>query len=142
MSAVQPTYRRARLLVVDDVLAVRRLIQRGFDEFRLTFAADGREALEVIQAAPHFDLILSDVHMPDLGGLALHAALRSAYPELASRVVFMSGAIDDPDVRTLEAEGMLVIAKPFLVSELKVELIEILERLGMNEPPRAASSGQ
>jgi len=67
-----------RILVVDDSAAMREMIRIGLSEagFLVTEAADGRQALDLARQA-NFDLVLSDVHMPNMDGIALIRALRT-----------------------------------------------------------------
>lgn len=141
-TGVLPIRRRARLLVVDDVTAIHRIVERGLgDVFSLTFAADGMQALEHIRTSSRFDLILTDISMPNLDGLDLHEQLRATYPELAPRTVFMSGTAGDPRVRdALEVLRLPVFPKPFAVADLKAHLVDLLEQLGLNDPERPASA--
>lgn len=141
-TGVLPIRRRARLLVVDDVTSIHRIVERGLgDIFSLTFAGDGVQALELIRCSARFDLILTDISMPNLDGLDLHEQLRALYPELAPRTVFMSGTAGDPRVRdAIEELHLPVFPKPFVVAELKTHLVDLLEELGLNEPERPASA--
>lgn len=141
-TGVLPIRRRARLLVVDDVIAIHRIVERGLgDVFNLTFAEDGMQALELIRTSARFDVILTDIAMPNLDGLDLHEQLRALYPELAQRTVFMSGTAGDPRVReALDELNLRVFSKPFAVTQLKAHLVDLLDRLGLNEPERPASA--
>ena len=99
------------ILVVDDHRGVRDALRLVLEAaaFRVTTAADGQQALARI-AAERPDLVLTDLQMPALSGIELHARLRARLPALP--VVFMS---EDPAVARLaamhSADGYL--AKPF-----------------------------
>ncbi|MBN2192252.1 MAG: response regulator [Polyangiaceae bacterium] len=118
-----PLRRGIRVLVVDDEASVRRAVTKlvfgaGFDAVS---AADGGQALEVLER-DRIDLLLTDVVMPGMSGVALAEAVAERYPQVA--VVFMSGyAHDVISERGLDTSAMLYLQKPFTRLELlrKVE---------------------
>ena len=81
----------ARLLVIDDEESVRRLVRRmlGDCNCRILEAADGFDGLMLIEREPAMDLVITDLSMPRIGGLAVVQSLLRRYPELP--VVVMSG---------------------------------------------------
>ncbi|WP_239470799.1 ATP-binding response regulator [Archangium violaceum] len=112
---------RGRILVVDDEpmigMAVRRSLQRHHEVVTLTSA---REALVRLQGGEHFDLILSDLMMPEMSGMDLHLELSYRLPELAERMVFMTGGAFTPDARAfMERIGNSRLEKPFSTQELQ-----------------------
>jgi len=108
-------------LVVDDELEVREtlaeiLMSAGH---RVVTAASGREALERM-GEERFDVILTDIRMPDLDGRALYREIERRWPERAARVVFVSGDTLTSTLRGFADEsGRPVIEKPFLPSEVR-----------------------
>src|SRR4029453_9811798 len=78
-----------RILVIDDepsiVQGLAKLLRR--EGYRVATAANGRHALAQLQVQP-YDVILSDLHMPELDGQAFYALLRQQYPALCARVIF------------------------------------------------------
>ncbi len=87
------------LLVVDDNemnrdALSRRLRQRGFD---VTIAADGREALAMVDASP-FDLVLLDVEMPGLSGLDVLSTLRRTRSGTALPVIMVTARSEGADI--------------------------------------------
>ena len=89
-------------------------------------ASDGEEALAKI-ADRRFDAVVCDLKMPRLDGKAFYRRLSAATPDLAQRVIFVTG-----DVAGTDAEGFLVqsgcrwLAKPFRLGELLRVLKEVL----------------
>ena len=81
----------ARVLVVDDEDLVREVAARSLEQagFRVQRARHGREALQIVETAPRFDLVVSDVVMPVMGGRELGQRLASIDPELP--IIWMSG---------------------------------------------------
>src|SRR5262249_22508261 len=101
-----PTMRTTRVLVVDDeplvASAARRLLARSHE---VQVAHCGRSALLLIDTA-RFDAVLCDLMMPNMTGIELHARLSESRPELAERMVFLTGGVfDDEAERFLEAHA-------------------------------------
>jgi two-component system cell cycle sensor histidine kinase/response regulator CckA len=85
--------------------------------YRCFDAADGQEALRVFETDPNaLDLVITDVLMPNMGGVELANRLAAARPDL--RIVFMSGYSDDPVVRTIEHSPSIFLPKPFTTAAL------------------------
>ena len=75
----------SRILVVDDEEPLRTLVARGLamDGHSCLTAADGAEALDTLIAeGGHFDLLLTDIRMPLMDGIALALAAKQAFPDL------------------------------------------------------------
>jgi len=79
------------VLVVEDEPAVGRTLQRLLIPHRVTVVTRGRAALARIAAGETFDVILCDVMMPEQTGMEFHDRLREVRPDLASRIIFLSG---------------------------------------------------
>ena len=92
--------RTAAILVIEDEPALRRVLPRLLAPHRVTVVDRGREGLERLLAGAKFDMILCDVMMPEMNGMQFHQELARARPELAERVVFMSGGVFSPSVRS------------------------------------------
>jgi two-component system chemotaxis response regulator CheY len=121
-----------KALVVDDSRAVRTIIARALKElgFEVCEAANGREALEVIEAQKGtVTLVLADWNMPEMNGLDLLKQLRRK-PELSSLVVVMVTTETESGqmVAALEAGADEYIMKPFT----KDVLVEKLELVGIH----------
>ena len=121
------------ILVVDDEIPVREFVCRylSWKGFRIVEAADGNDALEMVQNSP-VDLVLSDLCMPGMDGISLIRALKPLYPEL--KVVVMSGYIaGEETIEELQGMGVLeVLEKPFLPEELLAAVQSALEVIDTN----------
>ncbi|WP_158639154.1 hybrid sensor histidine kinase/response regulator [Elioraea rosea] len=108
-------------LVVDDedeVAAVLAEILRS-DGFVVETVSDGLAARERLSTRD-FDVVLSDLRMPGLDGAALHAWLAEARPDLAARVVFVTGdRLGAGADALLAATKRPVLAKPFAPAEVR-----------------------
>ncbi len=89
---------RDRILIVDDEVmlgtSLRRILSRR--HYDVTVCTGGREALELLAKPSDFQIILCDMMMPDVSGMDLYAALLKTAPDLARRMVFMTGAVFTP----------------------------------------------
>ena len=117
------------ILVVEDASPIRKMVvaMLGQSGYRCLEAADGAEALDLVQAAPDsIDLLLTDVIMPNIGGIELASRIGRLRPDL--RIVFMSGYSDDPVVRTIERAPSFFLAKPFTAAALIEKVRGTLDR--------------
>jgi PAS domain S-box-containing protein len=138
LAMTQPIFtQRGRLLVIDDepdiCLALEEALQAQHDVVCLT---EAHEALEQLAAGQRFDLILCDVRMPRMTGVAFHARLSARDPAQASRVILMSG---DFSRRPGEPEVALpgpVLEKPFGIERVLSLLHEAMAR----EPPAPSAT--
>lgn len=123
-----PATPRGRILVVDDEPMVGLVIQRAFeDEHEVVVLSSARAALDLLDAGERFDVVLSDLMMPDLSGMALHAELARRHPELARRTVFLTGGAYTPESRQfLEDAAVECLEKPFELDALRVILARLL----------------
>jgi two-component system cell cycle sensor histidine kinase/response regulator CckA len=110
----------ASILVVEDEA---RLASAVIDALRdagyiVQHAADGEEALEKVQAEP-FDLVICDLKMPRVDGMAFYRMLSAAVPTLSKRVIFVTGDVAGTDAESfLEESSCRWLAKPFRLGDL------------------------
>jgi signal transduction histidine kinase len=91
---------RARVLIVDDEPAMARAIERGLSvHHEISTLTSGKEALARIQAGDHFDVIVSDLMMPEMTGMELYEQIHRSSPEVAERMIFMTGGAFTPMAR-------------------------------------------
>ena len=90
----------ARVLVVDDEPAMGRALQRTLREHLDVVAlTSAREALALISDGERFDVILSDVMMPEVSGMELYGSLQTIAPDQAERMIFVTGGAFTPAAR-------------------------------------------
>jgi two-component system, NtrC family, sensor kinase len=125
------------VLVVEDEEDVAMLLQRilSQDGHRVLLAPDGHVALDhLIEArkqGANFNLIISDIKMPGVNGPALYERVRQEMPDLAKRMVFITGDTMSPSTEAfLQRANLPYLAKPFTVSELRRAMASILEQPG------------
>jgi len=127
----------ARILVVEDVAAVREFVRRALmnDGHEVAVAEDGLTGLATL-ASGDFDLLLTDIVMPGLDGIALALKVAKDYPGV--RILLMTGyAAERQRAHNLDALIHRVISKPFSLQEVCRVVNEVLE-----EWPAAAASGE
>lgn len=117
------------ILVVEDEASLRELIANILllDDHDVDTARDGVEALYRIEQRT-YDLIISDLQMPNLDGRGLHDALRTRYGQALPRVIFVTGHAEaDEYVPFLAETGDPVLTKPFSVEDLRTLVQWVLE---------------
>jgi CheY-like chemotaxis protein len=119
---------RKRVLVVDDERpvrdALRRMLSRSFD---VDIAAGGEEALTKI-AHSTFDVVLCDLMMASGGGEALFDKLQASSPDLASRLIFVTGgATDEPSKAFLARQTQPILYKPVDPTSLVAKIDQMIK---------------
>ena len=120
----------ARILIAEDEEPLRGLVARALaeDGHEVVTTADGAEALDRLQReAGRFDLLLADIKMPVMDGLALALATARDFPALP--ILLMTGFADQRERASgLEALISDVISKPFSVAEIKFAVATALAK--------------
>jgi PAS domain S-box-containing protein len=119
---------RPRILVIDDEPLVRRAIERSLElEHDIVSAASAAEALAILERDEPFDLILCDLMMPDMTGMDVAARLARDRPDVAARMVFLSGGAFTPEAAAfLAAAGRRHVEKPFRPHDLQQRVRSLL----------------
>jgi adenylate cyclase len=116
--------RSARLLIVDDDMATIQMVGAMLKQagYQINVARDGVQALEVVSKSPP-DLIISDIDMPNMGGIDFCRTLKSNPKSREIPVIFLSGNKDTEDiVRGFHAGAIDYVFKPFNSLELLTRL--------------------
>ncbi len=127
--------RRGSVLVVDDEPMIGRVLEIALQrEHDVTSVHSAESALTLLERGDAFDVILCDLSMPGMGGREFYERLRSTRPEIAARIVFMSGgARSAEDARFLSSMASRRLDKPFRTDELAPL---IAQRIAEREPER------
>jgi signal transduction histidine kinase/CheY-like chemotaxis protein len=118
----------AAVLVVDDEAALAAAVSAALQDagYSVERASDGEQALIRCQARK-FDLVVCDLKMPRVDGRAFYAMLVTTSPDMASRVIFVTGDVAGTDAeRFLEETGCRWLAKPFRLADLVRATKEVL----------------
>jgi len=120
------------LLIVDDNKLTRETLVSAFaDQYRIATACNGNEALAMLEAEP-FDLMLSDLMMPDLDGLSLLEQI--SHNERRPAVIFITGhATVESAVRAMKLGAHDYVTKPVNLDRLALLLDKALETRNLRE---------
>lgn len=123
---------RARILVVDDkenmLLLVKKILAAHHD---VTTVGTGAEALALLRIGP-FDLVLTDVRMPDIDGFDLTRSIKEQHP--TTEVVMMTGyASIEAAVEAIRLGAYDYIAKPFDPDDVMLVVARALERKSIRD---------
>jgi CheY-like chemotaxis protein len=117
----------ARIMVAEDESSVRTLLVRAFaqDGHEVESAPDGAAALDRLAKSAPFDLLLSDIQMPLMDGIALALAAKRDHPALT--ILLMTGYTDQRErAQSLRALIHDIVQKPFTVAEIRAAVTAAL----------------
>src|SRR5436190_1885668 len=103
----------SRILVVDDDETLRFSISEVLSEagHETRSAKSGLDGLSVLERDPHFEVILSDVRMPEMGGLDFLRQLKRLYPDISVVMLTGHGTIDSA-VQAMREGAVNYLLKP------------------------------
>ena len=129
-----------RVLVVDDDESLRRVTQVQLEQagFETTTAADGTEALNILQKSPA-DLVITDLKMPGMSGIELLRRIRADYPDVLVVMLTAFGTVETA-VEAMKAGAYDYITKPVHADELELVARRSFEHLQLIEENRALRS--
>jgi two-component system cell cycle response regulator CpdR len=117
-----------RVLIADDEDSMRTLVARAIamDGHDIVTAQDGAEALEILTREDGaFDLLLTDIQMPIMDGIALALSAARDFPGLT--ILLMTGFADQRErASNLNAIAHDVITKPFSVADIRTAVADAL----------------
>jgi PAS domain S-box-containing protein len=115
---------RARILIVDDERAMRTTLAALLsDRYDVLTADSGATAIGTLKNDPSFDAVLCDLMMPEVSGVDVYAWIQAEAPDLAQKVVFMTGGAFTPRARDLlDRVPNRHVEKPFELGELSAAL--------------------
>ncbi len=122
----------ARILIAEDDEPVRRFVKRALemDGHEVEAEADGAAALDrLVEEQGSFDLLLSDIRMPLMDGIALALSVGRDFPGLP--ILLMTGFADQRErAHDLEAIIEDVVTKPFSLAEIRAAVAQALTSSG------------
>ncbi|HTC98652.1 MAG TPA: response regulator [Bradyrhizobium sp.] len=117
-----------RVLIADDEASMRALVARAIamDGHETVTAQDGAEALEILaREGGAFDLLLTDIQMPIMDGIALALSAARDFPRLT--ILLMTGFADQRErASNLNAIAHDVITKPFSIADIRTAVADAL----------------
>lgn len=126
------TPERARLLIVDDELLIRKVLRalmlrvgfRDIDE-----ACDGAEAIDLMNMRA-YDVVLTDWNMPHVSGLELLKTIRHSTTKRQTAVVLLSGEVSQRRrVEAIDCGADAFVEKPFVAASLCAQVARLVEEL-------------
>ncbi len=127
------------VLIIDDEFLIANALAHmlraaGYDA---DLARDGKEALGMVSSVP-YDLVICDVRMPVMDGIEFYAHLKRLRPDLAKRVAFCTGDLDNPRTRDfLQNCGVPFLQKPFRLRGL-LDIVDGMLSVGSWQMPHAS----
>ena len=124
--------RPRRLLVVDDNPTLLYILARALAQaYRVVATTSAREALRRLRAGERFDLVLCDLVMPEMTGMALFRALGAVRPDVTGRILFLTGGACTPESQEfLDRLPGRTIRKPLSTTRLLERVRQELECAG------------
>jgi len=126
--------RSYKLLVIDDSQEILTAIHKYLEQkkYEVTTAADGLEGLKLLKSAEGgFDLVITDLVMPNVSGVGVIAILKKQFPGIP--VVAITGYGEQPEALALEANADLVLEKPFDLDYLEQSIANLLSKQMVKE---------
>lgn len=114
------------ILVVDDEPLIRSFVERALNYagYAVATATDGIAALEALKKQ-RFDLMISDIVMPDMDGIALSLKVSQDYPKV--KILMMTGyAHQAQRLHNIESITHEVVSKPFTLEEITRRVEDII----------------
>ena len=116
-----------KLLIIDDNKEILDALCEFLSKkkYDISSANNGLEGLKYLEKEQQgFDVVITDLIMPDISGVALISIIKKKYPD--TLVIAITGWGEHPEALATEAEADLVMEKPFELSELEKSLKKLL----------------
>lgn len=116
------------ILIVDDEEVIRDFLSEVLEDYDISIACDGDEAIEKLKKQP-FDLVITDLRMPKVPGEEVVKAARELHPD--AKVIVISGYSSLSTVSQSVSHGACAfLSKPFSIKELMQTVSSALEESG------------
>lgn len=120
----EPTH----ILIVDDDQAVRDVLSEGLESsgYKCETACDGTEGLEKLRKNG-FELVVSDIDMPEMDGVQLLQEIRKTRPD--TEIIMLTGVVDvDVAIQSMRLGACDYITKPFNLAEVRITVERAIEK--------------
>jgi DNA-binding NtrC family response regulator len=117
------TQRHCNILIIDDDANIYKLIKLNLEseQFQVFYAKNGRQA-QTLMAGNKFDLILIDLLMPEIDGLALFRSFKQDLPVNTLIILITAHVLEQPLMTAVEEGIYDIIQKPFTANRLKLTI--------------------
>lgn len=123
-----PQVWQEKILIVEDTPVLMQMLERVFSrDFSTATADNGRKGFEKIKEN-YVDVIISDIEMPEMNGIAFFREAIRHDPDIGRRFLFFSGFISEEHKAIIDANHIPYLLKPASMTDLKQKVAEILER--------------
>ena len=114
----------AKVLVVDDEASIREFIRLSLEaQYTILTAADGADALVIMESEPAIEVVLLDIMMPGLDGFEVLNIVKANPATAELRIIMLSAKVDiDSKVKAFREGAVDFITKPFDTNELAVRI--------------------
>jgi len=142
VTALGPAEPKVRVLIIDDEPLLGKSLRRALSEHDVTFTEDPVHALELC-GQTDYDAIVCDLMMPMISGEGVYEHLRQHAPELAARMIFMTGGAFTASAQQFLAEvPNIKLTKPFTPDDLRKAVRRVLEgKHESRQPPPPEENG-
>ena len=125
----EPLPAKPTILVVDDNLDARQFLQRSLeDAYHVLLAANGKEALHLLAQTDHVNIVVSDVMMPVMDGIALFRQIKGDIRFSHIPVILLTAKSSEENIVAGLEEGVDdYITKPFSLAVLRLRIQKILD---------------
>lgn len=108
-----------KVLVVDDDESIRELCALVLRTagYKVETAVNGADGIEKLKGSA-FDLVITDINMPEVGGLEFYEAALELAPRAGGKFLFMTGAASEEQTNAVSSLGLKLLEKPFRISGL------------------------
>ncbi|MBL7555778.1 MAG: sigma-54-dependent Fis family transcriptional regulator [Bdellovibrionaceae bacterium] len=117
---------KAKILVVDDEESIREFLEIMLrkEGYEITLAEDGQKAKEMLQKKS-FDMIISDLQMPNMTGIELLKYVRQDFPEIIFMMITAFGTTETA-VEAMKMGAYDYLTKPFKIDEVRINISNAL----------------
>lgn len=117
---------KSRILVVDDEESIREFLEIMLKKegYEVTVAEDGQKAIDFL-AKKSFDMVISDLQMPNVTGIELLRSVRDQYPDLLFMMITAFGTTETA-VEAMKLGAYDYITKPFKIDEVRINIANAL----------------
>ncbi len=118
-----------KLLIIDDNEEILTSLNRYFSRkgYDVVLAANGLAALKQLEAADYnFDLVITDLVMPNISGVAIATILKKHNPRMP--IIAITGYGEQPGSLAREAHADVVIDKPFKLDEIEATIKQLIKQ--------------
>jgi len=117
-----------KVLVVDDYPPILELVSSLLSkDGAVDTARNGKEALEKT-LRHYYAVIISDIDMPIMNGLAFYERLKQDHGDVGSRFIFISGSLNQETLAFLKRDNLTYMAKPFHLKDLRQAVHRVIDR--------------